>query len=260
MTVDLKNIAALSLPIVVLVAIAIRRVRQRAEGQKSSGTSSDDSFLASTRESVVGAYLVVLVSVGLSWSALVLLSDSTGYSSSGDMISIAPDPMIWGAPGLFLGLAFSLALHFFLNGDHPLRAPLSASDTGSIQTRSDLFWLVSAACVLAFLLTWRIQNMYAVFANDGMRFGQPLELRETQFSYSDVRSVALGVSSYGFSKRSRKLRPALVIEFSDGRRWTSHHSPVDMTKGQIEKIANVVAGRASLVVERKRVFSRKDLW
>ncbi len=224
----LKLLGSALVPIVVFAVFAVaRRFIPIAESPASKFSSGDLSDRFKTAQWIIGVSMVSLA-LALAWSTHALRVSLNRYysvSQGGPGPRLLPQTAIWWFFPGFVALAFSYELilqlwSILVGRREPALYDSWTSYKAGFDGRKMLRWMGLIIAVPIGLLTILALPMHATLGRDeilncGYGFSPCRDYR-----YVDARRMT---QVEGFRDRNGKLtrRAGIVIDFSDGRRWSS---------------------------------------
>jgi hypothetical protein len=171
-------------------------------------------------------------------------------------------PLYWIVPsGL---LAFSLAFYLsdwagrrFLRERYPEYLDYlqlkTKMDMGRVSSLLKNGALVASAVSIFLGLAWSLR-----LESDGLVFHRYFSLRDERFAVSDIQSIrtapALIAPSGGLV-----VRREYVLQFADGRRWTTNDLLADPSEMEKRKLVALLALRSGVPVQEVAVFHYEEL-
>ena len=213
--------AAIGVP---LVFALLRRIIPARPRQHLSGLSSEELKARYRKWEVLSgiAYLPFAALLALPWFlGLRLVADRIRPASPG---LIAPDPSFWALPAMFLGMVTAAApltslLRLLLGRRYAEYEEYGRRKWGVEGTAAFLLIvsvvIVGCAVAVAFgLMT------YTRFDTDGIVIQHCCSFRESRYAYAAVTAIK-SVSHVRARNSNIVSKPHYVIEFADGRVWST---------------------------------------
>lgn len=118
----------------------------------------------------------------------------------------------------------------------------------------------SVIVILTCVAVWVMMNWYTLALPDALVIHRPLALSEQRYSYHEVVAIR---RSTQFSPSPGRVaqwdHPLYVVEFADGRRWSTRWEPGDRDPRELAALVDYIAQESGMPVQDMPVLYASDL-
>jgi hypothetical protein len=223
-------VSSLIVPIAVLVVFALLRKYLPAQHPKvgSQSRPSPEELDAFESWNWMVYLAMILIGVIFAWTTHAILRGLNRYYAAAEgpaRFQLFPQEAIWwffpGFGALCLSWEITLLIWGQFSGRERIRDYITwTNQRAGFDSTTVLRWFALLIALPIGILTLLAVPMHTALYDDGMQIGEYARHSPYKYRYSDARSIAI---VEGVRDRDGKFaaRAAVVIDFADGRRWSS---------------------------------------
>jgi hypothetical protein len=173
----------------------------------------------------IGMCAVIIILAALTYSALINLNRYFAGLEGPARFQLLPEKAIWWfLPGFgALCLGYEITLWLWSRFDDPQVVELYSywsNQRAGFDSRKTLRWMALGISSPIAIFTVLAIPMHTTVDESDMRVRGYASAPSDRYSYSKIRQIT-AVRGYRLRDGSLQVRPAVIVDFADGRRWSS---------------------------------------